>query len=288
MTLVPVEVGKSIKNVTVNKYTNIITNMKNWFKKNPKSLMIIGLFVLIGIGAIVYYAFFWNINPKVTDFKSCSESTKGVIREIYPAQCVYNGVTYTEEVAIDLDETNPNGEGINLDLPENEKTQIEAWLEKNDYNQYGDKTDTLYPGGTPLFDEAKGTYIKLYDYLLKKYPSKPWLTTTAKPITDSSNTNPEVKSFTTVKNWLNFTDPNFELQYPDFVELANQNGYPVKFTGEDGFEFVIYVDTKAPQYDAGTCEKKADVDTLGVYLCYNKTKAYQELYQRMLDSFVAR
>lgn len=263
--------------------------MKQWLKQNPKSVMIIGIFVLIGIGAIVYYAFFWNTNPKVTDFNSCIEVTLGGISGDRASRCTYDGITYTRDTELELKDTNSSKQDLNLDLPENEKAQIEAWLEKNDYNQYGDKTDTIYAGGTPLFDETKGTYIKLYDYLLKKYPNKPWIiTATTKPITDSSNTNPEVKSFTTVKNWLNFTDPNFELQYPDFVDVAKQNGYPVKFTSEDGFEFVIYVDTKTPQYDTGTCDKKEDVDALGVYLCYNKTKAYQELYQRILDSFVAR
>jgi hypothetical protein len=263
--------------------------MKNWLNKNPKLIFPIGLFLLLIIGGVFAYFILLNKpDSKVTDFKSCVDSNKGKIQEVFPARCVYNGVTYTEEVVTKPDETNPNGEGINLDLPENEKAQIEAWLEKNEYNQYGDKTDTVYPGGTPLFDETKGTYIKLYDYLLKKYPEKPWITSTTKPITDNSNTDSEVKSFTTVKTWLNFTDPNFELQYPDFVQVANQNGYPVKFSSEDGFEFVIYVDSKAPQYDNGTCDKKADVDALGVYLCYNKTKAYQELYQRILDSFVAR
>lgn len=259
--------------------------MKNWINKNPKLIFSIGLFLFLVIGvSYIYFILLDKPDTKVTDFKSCVDSNKGIIREMYPAQCVYNGVTYTEEVVVNLDNTNPNGEGINLDLPENEKAQIEAWLEKNEYNQYGDKTDTVYPGGTPLFDETKGTYIKLYDYLLKKYPEKPWMTSTTK----SANTDTEIKSFTTVKNWLNFTDPNFELQYPDFVQVANQNGYPVKFSTEDGFEFVIYVDTKSPQYSVGTCEKKADVDALGVYLCYNKTKVYQELYQRILDSFVAR
>jgi hypothetical protein len=263
--------------------------MKNWINKNPKLVFPIGLFLFLAIGgSYIYFILLEKPDTKVTDFKSCTESSKGIIREIYPAQCVYNGVTYTEEIVTQPNDINPNGEGINLDLPENEKAQIEAWLEKNNYNQYGDKTDTVYLGGTPLFDEAKGTYIKLYDYLVQKYPDKPWLITTNQPNENSSNTNPEVKSFTTVKNWLNFTDPNFELQYPDFVDVANQNGYPVKFSNEDGFEFVIYVDSKAPQYAAGTCDKKADVDALGVYLCYNKTKAYQELYQRILDSFVAR
>jgi hypothetical protein len=259
--------------------------MKNWINKNPKLIFPIGLFLFLAIGgSYTYFILLEKPDSKVTDFKSCVKANNGVVLQIVPARCIYSGVTYTEEVALKPDNTNPNGEGINLDLPEIEKAPIESWLEKNNYNQYGDKTDTVYAGGTPLFDESKGTYIKLYDYLLKKYPTKPWLANIE--IVNSPQT--EVKSFTTVKKWLNFTDPNFELQYPDFVQVANQNGYPVKFTSEDGFEFVIYVDSKAPKYDSGTCEKKEDVDALGVYLCYNKTKAYQELYQRILDSFVAR
>jgi hypothetical protein len=261
--------------------------MNQWLKQNPKIVWAIRIFIVIGLGAIVYYLFFGNIGPKVTDFKSCVESKKGIVKEIYPTQCVYNGVIYTEEVATKTDDTNSNREGINLDLPEAERSQIESWLEKNNYNQYGDKTDTVYAGGTPLFDEATGKYTKLYDYLIQKYPNKPWLEKTSN-IIENSATNKEVKSFAEVKSWKNFEDPNFEFQYPDFVQVANQNGYPIKFSIEDGFEFVIYVDSKDPQYDSGTCEKKLNIDDKSLYLCYNKTITYQEIYQRMLDSFIIR
>lgn len=259
--------------------------MKNWFQKNPKIVLSLGLVLFLVIGGLyVYFMLLKKTDVKVTDYESCVASQKGVTREIYPAECEYKGKIYTQQIPEDSI-NNKGDEGINLELPENERVQIEAWLEKNNYNQYGDSPDTVYLGGTPLFDEAKGTYIKLYDYLVTKYPEKPWLKSSASP---TINTQPEVKSFTSVKSWLNFNDPNFELQYPDFVNIANQNGYPVRFTSDDGFEFVIYVDTKAPSYDSGTCEKKINVDELGVYLCYNTTKTYQELYQRMIDSFVAR
>ncbi|MEX0596924.1 MAG: hypothetical protein WD512_10530, partial [Candidatus Paceibacterota bacterium] len=158
------------------------------------------------------------------------------------------------------------------------------------YNQYGDTPDTVYMGGTPLFDESKGIYIKLYDYLLNKYPDKPWLEKASNgvDITEKSNTNTGVKSFAEVKIWLNFEDPNFELQYPDSVNMANQNGYPVKFSNNDGFEFIINIDDNKPDYTSGTCEKKLDIDAKSLYLCYNKSIMYQEIYQRMLDSFVIR
>lgn len=261
--------------------------MQNWLNKNPKLIFPLGLVIFIAIGALyVYFIALDNPKTKVTDFDSCVEANNGVVLQVVPARCTYNGITYTEDI-MPKDENSANQEGLNLDLPESEKAQIEAWLEKNGYNQYGDKPDTVYMGGNPLFDENTGKYTKLYDYLIKKYPNKPWLEKSSN-ITESSNTNKEVKSFSTVKSWNNFEDPNFELQYPDFVNMANQNRYPVKFSSSDGFEFILEVTDKQPNYSAGACEKKLDIDGKSLYLCYNKTITYQEIYQRMLDSFVAR
>jgi len=260
--------------------------MKNWLNKNPRLIFPLGLIVFLAIGSLyVYFILLDKPKVKVTDFESCKEARGGAITKSYPAQCTYDGVTYTENVA--NEEQSPNQEGLNLDLPESEKAQIEAWLEKNGYNQYGDKPDTVYMGGTPLFDETTGKYTKLYDYLIKKYPNKPWLEKSSS-ITENSNTNKEVRPFTEVKSWKNFEDPNFELQYPDSVNMANQNGYPVKFSSSDGFEFILEVTDTQPNYSAGTCEKKLDIDDKSLYLCYNKNITYQEIYQRMLDSFIIR
>jgi hypothetical protein len=256
--------------------------MKNWSNKNLKIILVV-IIILLPILAGIYY-FFGN-KIKVTNFDSCKEAG-GKIQESFPAKCIYNNITYTDDI-MPKDEDSSNQEGINLELPEDEKSQIEAWLEKNGYNQYGDKPDTMYTGVSPLFDESKGQYIKLYDYLVQKYPNKPWLEKSSN-IRENSNTNKEVKPFATVKSWKNFEDSNFELQYPDFVNMANQNGYPVKFGSSDGFEFILEVTDKQPNYSAGTCEKKLDIDDKSLYLCYNKTITYQEIYQRMLDSFVIR
>jgi hypothetical protein len=258
--------------------------MKNWLNKNPKLVFPIGLFLFLAIGgSYIYFILLDEPDTKVIDFKSCVKANNGVVLQIVPAQCVYNGVTYTEEIVTQPNDINPNGEGINLDLPENEKSQIEAWLEENNYNQYGDKVDTIYAGGSPLFNESTGKSILLYDYLVQKYPNKPWLKKTA-----NSNNNSEVKSFTEVKTWKNFENPNFELQYPDFANMSDKNTYPIKFTADNDFEFIIEVSDKQPNYSAGTCEKKLDIDAKSLYLCYNKNITYQEIYQRMLDSFVIR
>jgi len=59
-------------------------------------------------------------------------------------------------------------------LTELEQAQIEAWIIENDLNRYGDSKDTVYIGGTPLFDEATGKSTDRFDYIINKYPDKPW------------------------------------------------------------------------------------------------------------------
>lgn len=59
-------------------------------------------------------------------------------------------------------------------ISRSEKNIIDAWLRANHLNEYGDPQGTIYTGGTPLFDEVTGKKIDRYDYILKKYPSRPW------------------------------------------------------------------------------------------------------------------
>ena len=56
-----------------------------------------------------------------------------------------------------------------------EKQQIEAWIKENNLNQYGDPQDTVYMGGTPLFNEKTGESLDRYEYILRKHPDRPWL-----------------------------------------------------------------------------------------------------------------
>ncbi len=56
----------------------------------------------------------------------------------------------------------------------NEKSKIEKWIVNHRLNEYGDPADTLYAGGTPLFDEATGKTITRWEYIEKKHPDKPW------------------------------------------------------------------------------------------------------------------
>ncbi|MDD5071850.1 MAG: hypothetical protein PHQ42_03900 [Patescibacteria group bacterium] len=57
------------------------------------------------------------------------------------------------------------------DLTREQKEGIDGWLEKNNLNRYGDSTDMMYAGGTPLFNEATGESIDRYDYILKNHPN---------------------------------------------------------------------------------------------------------------------
>uniref|UniRef100_K3X6G8 Cystatin domain-containing protein n=1 Tax=Globisporangium ultimum (strain ATCC 200006 / CBS 805.95 / DAOM BR144) TaxID=431595 RepID=K3X6G8_GLOUD len=55
-----------------------------------------------------------------------------------------------------------------------EKAQVDAWIKKNDLNQFGDSKHMAYTGGTPLFDETTGKTRDLYDYILHRHPDRPW------------------------------------------------------------------------------------------------------------------
>jgi hypothetical protein len=37
-----------------------------------------------------------------------------------------------------------------------EKAVIDAWIQREGLNRFGDAAGTMYPGGSPLFDEVTG------------------------------------------------------------------------------------------------------------------------------------
>ncbi len=55
-------------------------------------------------------------------------------------------------------------------VDEEAKQRIDNWIKENNLNLYGDPKDTIYTGGTPLFDEKTGKTIDRYQYILKKHP----------------------------------------------------------------------------------------------------------------------
>ena len=68
----------------------------------------------------------------------------------------------------------PGEEKMKERISSEEKELIETWIIKNDLNQYADPKDTVYMGGTPLFDERTGRTIDKYEYIVKNHPNRPW------------------------------------------------------------------------------------------------------------------
>ena len=57
-----------------------------------------------------------------------------------------------------------------MNVDENTKQRIDQWIKDNNLNPYGDPRDTMYMGGTPLFNEATGKSKDRYEYILEKHP----------------------------------------------------------------------------------------------------------------------
>ena len=52
---------------------------------------------------------------------------------------------------------------------------VDLWLNRQELNKYGDSVDTMYAGGSPLFNENTWEIVDRYLYLTTKFPSFPWL-----------------------------------------------------------------------------------------------------------------
>jgi hypothetical protein len=50
------------------------------------------------------------------------------------------------------------------------KKRIDQFIKERGLNEYGDPRDTVYMGGTPLFNEMTGQQTDRYEYILKKHP----------------------------------------------------------------------------------------------------------------------
>ena len=55
-------------------------------------------------------------------------------------------------------------------MDEATKKRIDRWIKDNHRNPYGDSKDTMYAGGTPLFDERSGKTHDRYEYVLERHP----------------------------------------------------------------------------------------------------------------------
>lgn len=55
-------------------------------------------------------------------------------------------------------------------MKETQHQRIDRWIATRGLNLYGDPPDTMYMGGSPLFDERTGILEDRYDYILKRHP----------------------------------------------------------------------------------------------------------------------
>ncbi len=55
-------------------------------------------------------------------------------------------------------------------IDEATRKRIDLWIRKKGLNPYGDPADTVYAGGTPLFNERTGKTKDRYEYILEKHP----------------------------------------------------------------------------------------------------------------------
>lgn len=58
-------------------------------------------------------------------------------------------------------------------LTEKQKKLIDDRIRKEGLNEFGDSRDTVYAGGTPLFDMRTGRTKDRYDYILDRH--RDWL-----------------------------------------------------------------------------------------------------------------
>ncbi|HIE50251.1 MAG TPA: hypothetical protein EYP85_00705 [Armatimonadetes bacterium] len=57
-----------------------------------------------------------------------------------------------------------------LNIDEYMKRRIDRWIKRANRNCFGDPKDTMYTGGTPLFNERTGERLDRYRYILDRHP----------------------------------------------------------------------------------------------------------------------
>lgn len=65
---------------------------------------------------------------------------------------------------------------INIAMAGNDANMkvVDEWLKTKNLNEYGDEQGMMYMGGTPLFNEMTGERKDRLEYLIQKFPNKPW------------------------------------------------------------------------------------------------------------------
>lgn len=77
-----------------------------------------------------------------------------------------NGYLWWNEQNKNSDTTIINQVGTKYILSDEQKQKIDDYLKNNNLNEYGDPKDTVYSGGSPLFNEQTGETLNRYDYII--------------------------------------------------------------------------------------------------------------------------
>ena len=97
-------------------------------------------------------------------------------------------------------------------------TEVDAWLKEEGLNRFGDPKDTMYTGGSPLFDESTGQRRARYEYIRSRHPDEPWKRGSVRPkIVDVDD--PRPSRFP--RHW----GPEPPVQTRDYRELPGGYGF---------------------------------------------------------------
>ena len=206
----------------------------------------------------------------------------------------------------ELYEVSDDKGATSVEISPEELSKIRLWIKDNNLDDYGNPEGTIYAGGNPLFDEKTEETMLIYDYLLKNNPDKPWQKYNADVNKDESInqdskedkgdiTKDEKKmeeekelSFSEIKEWSNLSKPSYDLEYPKFAKVEDKDDI-VKLSGEDNFLMYIYRDTTKVNTALNLkCEKLDLIDTDNASICYNDSVKYNQIYQRVKDSVIAK
>ena len=64
----------------------------------------------------------------------------------------------------------PGQHQASINVSESVKNRIDQWIKAQGLNEFGEPLDSVYSGGNPLFNEATGTLMDRYEYILRNNP----------------------------------------------------------------------------------------------------------------------
>jgi hypothetical protein len=111
---------------------------------------------------------------KKADYYIVLETAQYTVRCFADGACRIGGQTNFPELTVKYREVANPVPVTPSPIVFDEKTLIDAWIIANGLNEYGDTKDTMYTGGTPLFNETTGKTLSRDEYIRSRHPDRPW------------------------------------------------------------------------------------------------------------------